>query len=129
MADSKCKCGGKCKKKDCPCKQGKPCNCMKESKFEQYLLESEQLHEEVNQILEKLGSLDAMDASELGLPANTPINASMIGNAYKKLFMKTGKHNPSAFVQKLKSAFRGITPDELKSIEQLLKSQVINIKQ
>lgn len=124
----KCKCNGKCKKKDCPCKQGKPCSCMKESKFEKFLEESVQLNEEVEQILEKLGSLDAMDASDVGLPANVPITTDMIGNAYKKLFMKTGKHNPSAFVSKLKSVFRGITPDELKSIEELLKSKVINVR-
>jgi len=96
------------KKCACDCKDKKD---MKESKFEKYLVE-EKLIEEANIILEKLGSLDAVDASELGVPANTPITFSSLENAFKKY-----KGNAESFINKVKAKFQGISPKELEVLK------------
>lgn len=100
-------------------RNGKKCACdckdkddvKKESKFEQYIIETE-LIKEVDVIFEKFGSLDAMDADELGLPANTPLNFSTVEKAFKKF-----KGNADEFLKKLKSKLQGLTPEELDRIK------------
>lgn len=91
------------------------------SKYEKYLAEQEELRqtltEEVDTIMEKLGSLDAMDAHELGLPANVPIKAKDIIAAFKK--SKGG--DIDSYLKKIAKVFPGVTSDELEHIKMLLK--------
>lgn len=95
------------------------------SKYEKYLAEQEELRqtlfEEVDTIMEKLGSLDAMDAHELGLPANVPIKASHIVAAFKKICAK-GDCDMSSFLKKISKAFPAITPEEIDRIKMALKT-------
>jgi hypothetical protein len=112
---NKCKCNGKCSGK---------CSC-KESKFDQYIIE--QTENELDVIFEKLGSLDAMDAKEIGLPANTVITFDMIKGLYQKL-CKSGKcEDADSYANRIKKFFVGITPEELAKLKLVLKNAVINI--
>jgi hypothetical protein len=89
---------------------------VKESKFDKYIVEAEaetkSLTETVDVILEKLGSLEPMDAKELGLPGNTPISSDMLVKAFRK-----AGSSVDSFIKKVKSVFQGITDDELDSIK------------
>lgn len=91
---------------------------MKKSKFEQYLIEKEEqemideelhdIEEKVDIILEKFGSLDIVDAHEIGVPANTPIKFAHLIKAFEKSGL-----TPKAFMDKVKKLFLGITDEEL----------------
>lgn len=88
---------------------------VKESKFERYLIKREELNERANIILEKLGSLDAMGAADLGVPANTVITIDMLVKAYKKL-EKSGL-TIDQFMKKVKSGFVGASSFELDTLK------------
>ena len=98
------------------------------SKFEKYLLETQQLKEQmlmeqVDIILEKLGSVDAMDASILGIPANVPLTAQLIKNAF---LAKKGKMDIPTFMSKLKTVLVGASPNELENIKLMLELPTAN---
>lgn len=96
---------------------------MKESKFEKFLVEKQEQEELIREtvekaevILEKLGSLDAMDAHEIGVQANTPVKFKDLLKAFEK-----SNSSPDSFMKKVKKLFVGITDEELDVLQSALQ--------
>jgi hypothetical protein len=96
---------------------GNPAKSCKESKFEQYM-EHRMLVEEVDVVLEKLGSLDAMDAAELSLPANVALTVDILAKAFAKSGLTVDQ-----FMSKLKGLLRGVDPRELENIKLVISGK------